>query len=113
MNASSIFYNDAKKHLDWWERLPFCLSNSSRAWALEKEIGRIESVGAKNFVKSHYPPNISAAMELALVFGLDSALSFAECSKKVLLDRDDLVQGNEFDHLYETYKIPKKTVVQD
>ena len=109
MNAPSIFYNDAKKHLDWWERLPFCLSNSSRAWALEKEIGRIESVGAKNFVKSHYPPNISAAMELALVFGLGFGPFLAECSKKLVLDRDDLVQGNEFDHLYETYKIPKKT----
>ena len=55
-----------------------------RAWALEKEIGRIESVGAKNFVKSHYPPNISAAMELALDFGLGFGLSSRNVPRSII-----------------------------
>jgi retron-type reverse transcriptase len=99
----------AKKFLPWWERLPHALSNPDKAKTLEKEIPRDRWVEGLEKVKVHYPPNIAAAMEIALQFGLRYGSFLAQAAKHLKLGHDESVSGSECDSQYHTYHIPKQS----
>jgi retron-type reverse transcriptase len=104
-----IFWDLAKKALPWWERLPHALSHPDQAKLLEKEIPRERWVEGLEKIQSHYPPNIAAAMELALHFGLRYGSFLAQVAKSLKLGLDDSVSGSECDSRYHTYRIPKQS----
>ena len=99
----------AEKALPWWERLPHALSHPETGTQLENEIPRKHWSEGLDKVKEHYPPNIAAAMELALHFGLRYGSFLATIAKDLKLGRDNSVSGFECDSQYHTYHIPKQS----
>ena len=104
-----ISWDLAKKALPWWERLPHALSHPDQAKLLEKEIPRERWIEGLEKIQNHYPPNIAAAMELALHFGLRYGSFLAQVAKSLKLGLDDSVSGTECDSRYHTYRIPKQS----
>ncbi|MBQ31842.1 MAG: hypothetical protein CL923_04710 [Deltaproteobacteria bacterium] len=98
-----------KERLPWQHRLPYALSNPEKGLRLEQELSQSARLEGLEFVRNHYPPNIAAAMELALHFGLRYGSFLASVAKPLKLGRDDSVFGNECDGLYRTYHIPKQS----
>ena len=103
------FWELAVKVLPWWERIPKSVADPILAKKLEAEIPENQWVEGTEFIKSYYPPNISAAMELSLIFGIRYGSFLFNIVKHLNLGSDDSVTGKECDSHYKTYSIPKQS----
>jgi RNA-directed DNA polymerase len=111
----------ALKQLSLPQILPIAFKSKRVALAVEKKwsrrklqsyIGWVQQVAESNSgggVEYSWPPQISAAYQCALAFGLQYSNFLVSLSKQVKREPDVDKRGFCFDHLYSTYNLPKKS----
>jgi RNA-directed DNA polymerase len=111
----------ALKQLSLPQILPIAFKSKRVALAVEKKwsrrilqsyIGWVQQVVESNSsgsVEYSWPPQISAAYQCALAFGLQYSNFLVSLSKQVKREPDVDKRGFCFDHLYSTYNLPKKS----
>jgi RNA-directed DNA polymerase len=111
----------ALKQLSLPQILPMAFKSKRVALAVEKKwsrrrlqsyIGWVQQVAEKNSdgsVEFSWPPQISAAYQCALAFGLQYSNFLVSLSKQVKREPNASKRGFCFDHLYSTYPLPKKS----
>ena len=111
----------ALNRLSPFQFLPIAFKSKPVALAVEKKwsrrkiqsyIGWVQDVaenGIDGQSETHWPPQISAAYQCALAFGLQYSNYLVSLSKQVNRENEAEKRGSCFDHLYSTYKLPKKS----
>ncbi len=121
LHAPSSCVSLALNRLTLFQILPIAFKSKHVALAVEKKwsrrtlksyIGWVQYVaenGLDGKSGGKWPPQVSAAYQCALAFGLHYSNYLVSLSKLVKRQADVDKRGSCFDHLYSTYNLPKKS----
>ena len=97
----------AEQHVSWGERVFSQLGNLEELIRLEEQTTEKERNQASARARKEFPPNLQAALEVGIMFGVNFIPFLLGVSMELKLLSDQQLNGYEMNGFYRTYDLPK------
>ena len=97
----------AEQHVSWGERVFSQLGNLEELKRLEELATEKERNQASAIARKEFPPNLQAALEVGIMFGVNFIPFLLGVSMELKLLSDQQLNGYEMNGFYRTYDLPK------